>query len=311
MPLPDLANVDTPVAGASLLATGLGISLLEAWGWLAFQRRRKKPAFPALRRPVPWGFPDLFLIVVVWFAGFLLWASLWKLLLPVAAPQVKNPWIGTSSTEHPLLHLMQYGQWGGLLVAGISAVLVAPLVEEYFFRVFLQGWLENVERRHWRFLRRWFDRGVLPVLFSALPFALMHFRTAGPQPTWEYLLFLLAGQTVVNLLTWLFAIVWMRVVRGATAADLGWRPEKLPADLRTGILLFFAIIVPLYLIQGGLSLLLPPKGVAPDPVPLFLLAVVLGTAYYSTHRVAIVVTLHAAVNALPFFIIVMQLFLNR
>jgi hypothetical protein len=114
-------------------------------------------------------------------------------------------------------------------------------------------------------------------------------------------LFFLAGQTIVNLLTLLFAIIWMRVARGATAADLGWRPDKLFADLRSGILLFFTIIVPLYLIQYGLNLLLP-KGIAPDPVPLFLLAVVLGTAYYSTHRVIVVATLHAAVNAFPFFI---------
>ena len=35
-----------------------------------------------------------------------------------------------------------------LLVAAFVAVIVAPIVEEYFFRVFLQGWLENVACRY-------------------------------------------------------------------------------------------------------------------------------------------------------------------
>ena len=33
------------------------------------------------------------------------------------------------------------------IVAAVSAVVVAPLFEEFFFRVLLQGWLEKMELR--------------------------------------------------------------------------------------------------------------------------------------------------------------------
>ncbi len=47
--------------------------------------------------------------------------------------------------EHPLIKLlMENGSLPFFLVSGVMAVLVAPVVEEYLFRVILQGWLENL-----------------------------------------------------------------------------------------------------------------------------------------------------------------------
>jgi len=55
--------------------------------------------------------------------------------------------------EHPILDLLKEDQTGWLFAtAFISAVVVAPLIEEFFFRVILQGWFERVahHRTEWR-----------------------------------------------------------------------------------------------------------------------------------------------------------------
>lgn len=48
--------------------------------------------------------------------------------------------------DHPLINeLKKEGTLSAYLLAVFCAVLVAPLVEEFFFRVLLQGWLESVQ----------------------------------------------------------------------------------------------------------------------------------------------------------------------
>jgi membrane protease YdiL (CAAX protease family) len=99
-------------------------------------------------------------------------------------------------SEHPLLKLLesQPSAWNLLLSLGL-AVLVAPFVEEFVFRVLLQGWLEAQEDR-WRQLYPailgripW---GVVPVAASALLFALLH-GSQGPDPVALFPLALVFG----------------------------------------------------------------------------------------------------------------------
>ncbi len=57
--------------------------------------------------------------------------------------------------DHPLINeLKKEGTLSAYLLAVFSAVVVAPLVEEFFFRVLLQGWLQSVpwSRRSWWWL---------------------------------------------------------------------------------------------------------------------------------------------------------------
>jgi membrane protease YdiL (CAAX protease family) len=47
--------------------------------------------------------------------------------------------------QHPIIDLLQKNREPWLLaVSGVSAVIVAPLAEEFFFRVLLQSWLESL-----------------------------------------------------------------------------------------------------------------------------------------------------------------------
>lgn len=68
-----------------------------------------------------------------------------------------------SSQQHPIIEVLgeQSGGWLYML-AGLSAVVVAPPAEEFFFRGLLQGWLEA---------RGW-NHGA--IVFTSLFFAVMH-----------------------------------------------------------------------------------------------------------------------------------------
>ena len=51
-------------------------------------------------------------------------------------------------SNHPLIHLLRESPNSTLFIlTGLSAVVAAPLAEEYLYRVVLQGWLDNVAMR--------------------------------------------------------------------------------------------------------------------------------------------------------------------
>ncbi|HUY34814.1 MAG TPA: CPBP family intramembrane glutamic endopeptidase [Pirellulales bacterium] len=94
----------------------------------------------------------------------------------------------TTPSEHPIVKAWQATSepgWGLRLSSLFSAVLVAPLAEEFLFRVVLQGWLESLENDSWMQAngpsiagaairstptrRRW-----SPVVLSSAIFALIH-----------------------------------------------------------------------------------------------------------------------------------------
>jgi len=237
------------------------------------------------RRPVPWTGFDLLLVVLFYLTAQWAMGSLARLTLDPADFQ---PPAVASSTAHPLAVLLMDGGAAVLVLCFASAVVVNPIFEELMFSVLFQGWLEKIfRRRHWR--------AAGPIAISSLVFAAMHFRTLGPPMGARLAQFYFVGDAAVKLLVAAFAIRLLKKFSGACAADLGWTPGRLWSDVRLGLGAFVAVVVPIYALQIGLSAVLPPQ-VAPDPAPLFLFALLLGTIYYRTHRVAPLVALHAAFN---------------
>jgi len=70
------------------------------------------------------------------------------LVVPVFAIQLTLNELLPTDQEHPLMTMLkdEPSPWF-LLIGGFVAVVVAPIAEEYFFRVILQGWLENLANR--------------------------------------------------------------------------------------------------------------------------------------------------------------------
>ncbi len=306
-----------------LVGTSIALAACLA-GWIVVARRLagSRPLVPYQgRRPVPWGGLEVLLIVVA-YVVFMLVASLagelfWGLDLTPAPPRptviVRSehapPAIVRSEhaehapgdqldAAHPLIVLL-HGRHSlaGLLVCVLSAVVVAPVVEEFLFRLLLQGWLERLEgrlRRAARLPARLV--GTAPVVASSLLFASMHYRRPAPLPDADSLLKFFVLNAAAQLAVLLFGVALLRLRCGATSKDLGIQPDRLHADLRLGLAAFALVTVPVYLLQALLTVSLGPE-VVPDPAPLFFLALALGFLYFRTHRLPPAIVLHAAFNA--------------
>jgi membrane protease YdiL (CAAX protease family) len=210
------------------------------------------------------------------------------------------------STAHPVARLLgEQHSLVTLLICALAAVVVAPLIEEFFFRVLLQGWLEAREDQ-WRArlpVMPRLPRGSVPILLSAALFALLHARGEEAQFDSADVMMQLTAGAAGSLAAIGFSILLLHTSCGATATDMGIGWKKLGGDATLGLAGLAAVFVPINALQWGLYKLqeshLADNLVAPDPVPLFFLALVLGYLYQRTHRLGPGVVLHMAFNAIP------------
>lgn len=253
------------------------------------------------RRPVPWRALDLVMVFGVYVIAV---AGIELLIIAVlgGTPLIEPPRIQPAESPnaaHIVARLLNQGNAIVLLVCGLSAVVVAPVAEEFFFRVLLQGWLEAGQRRlrpAMPTLRRWVPGASGPIVLTALLFARIHFRVDTPMMNIHYLTLLLAGNAAANVLVMLATVCLLRMRAGATAVDFGWVPGKFFGDVGLGLAAFAAVAAPVYAMMITLTALMP-KCIAPDPLVLFPFALVLGTLYWRTHRIVPAIVLHMALNA--------------
>ncbi len=227
---------------------------------------------------------------------------------------------------HQIEQLLRQKQdvWIWVLVV-VMAVGVAPVIEEWMFRAILQGWLEKLERNILRWLRGIYRvrairaeganslsprvfisgrfgkfLGMGPVVISSLLFAGLHYRVAGPTPPAHELLMLLICQGLGNLLSFLVGIGFLRISCGARAADFGWSCQNLSTDIFRGLVAYLLVLGPVYalmILTKIVWMLFDWEQIAPDPIPLFFLSLVLGLLYFRTHRFVPCLVLHTTFNA--------------
>lgn len=284
-----------------LLAVGCCLTA-NVWILLAILRSWRVPLLPyEPRHEVPWRGIDVLAIVLLHFS--LGWAA-FDMVSFALGPELMQPIKagdgGKDGTQHNVAKMLDGAEPWLIAVGVLAVVIVTPVAEEFIYRVLLQGWLEAGARRWRRRLRPWRGRRLFtaaaPIILSSFLFALMHYRVATPEYHRYYYLGMLLAAMATNLLTMAFAAAWTHLRVGATPADWGWDPRRFWSDVRLGVVGFLAIAAPLYLTQIGLGLLLP-KRLAPDPLTIFLFALLLGTLYHRTHRGVPAVIAHAMLNA--------------
>lgn len=211
-------------------------------------------------------------------------------------------------TAHPLTQLLVRSKgtaryWWAVFFAFLAGVVAAPLVEEFLFRVVLQGALEKkpsgaVTIRSQRF------RVAMAIVIPALFFAAIHYRSPELQRDLD-LLFLSIVITPFGLLTTLvFGVLWLKIVRKATRRDLGIVWNHFPTDFCKGFGVFFLLVPILVPVIYQLRFLFPDT--VTDPVPIFILALGLGVLYHKTHRYASVVGMHFALNFFSFILLLIR-----
>lgn len=214
-----------------------------------------------------------------------------------------------ATTDHPLTQLIRQGRRSPfvsvvLTVAFLSGVILAPLTEEFMFRLVLQGWLQD-RLGSWLGNKYFLIDTILkaiPVIIVAVFFASLHGggRSEGKL---DFLLAFLIGIVVAQSLIFTFGILYLTLVRQATARQLGFDGRLLPFDILLGFISFVLSTPPILAINALLKSLFPDNVV--DPVPLFFLALVLGTLYYQTKRIQPCIALHAFFNGFSFLVLVL------
>ncbi|MCS7306600.1 MAG: CPBP family glutamic-type intramembrane protease [Thermoguttaceae bacterium] len=248
-------------------------------------------------------------------------------------PDVKQPEQELSHQVEQLLR--QTNRLDIWLGSVLMTLVVAPVIEEWLFRAVLQGWLEKVERQLVRTIylvrrrnkvsafgdskrafwspaawqpRRWWGAG--PVVFSSLLFAGLHFRSAGPPSPRDELLMMLVCQGMGNLLTLVLGSAFLMIVCGARPLDFGLCGRGAMQDLLRGLGAYLLVVGPVYAVLIGAKfslMLLGAEHIAPDPIPLFVLSLVLGGLYFRRHRLLPCLVLHGAFNATGLLILLLFL----
>ncbi|MEM7456756.1 MAG: JDVT-CTERM system glutamic-type intramembrane protease [Planctomycetota bacterium] len=160
--------------------------------------------------------------------------------------------------EHQSLDMLNNRQ--GMYTAWFSAVLVAPVCEEIFFRGMLQGWLQRIDLKQWFAAPQEGGSGGPP--FEVIGGGFRHINGDPIEmPKEREGLYFTTGRYIPKLVTRDSAHVWLPITIASA---------------------FFASM---HLGQG------------PAPIPLFLLSLVLGYVYHRTHSMIACITIHMLLNA--------------
>ncbi|MFN7722737.1 MAG: lysostaphin resistance A-like protein [Pirellulaceae bacterium] len=90
----------------------------------------------------------------------------------------------TTQYSHPLLEMVDQ-KFSGLLLAAWMAVIIAPITEEFAFRVLLQGYLESIAAGPFSWKQFWYGRGSYhhpgdPVITAEQAFSVLPIAAVGP-----------------------------------------------------------------------------------------------------------------------------------
>ena len=227
--------------------------------------------------------------------------------------------------EHPLTRLLVILSGSDrflpiLVLCFLAGVVAAPIVEEFVFRVVFQGaLLAFLFRPKGDFSGSQLTkkgesaRVLVTILLPALLFAVIHWRGSGRLETLGDLDALVIGIAVTPValaLTGVAAFIWLRKVRQATWRQLGLVRDGWGVDFLRGIGVFL-LFLPIMLLLGTALPVFFPEGAVVDPIPIFVLALLLGVLYWRTGRLAAVVGAHMALNAFSFVGILIHIALKN
>ena len=209
-----------------------------------------------------------------------------------------------SEKQHPLIESLLEDSGGMFfVVGGFAAVIVAPIVEEFLFRVFLQGWLENLAAyRQAVRVGREFPPGFGVDLFWGRAHA---YHRPQPSSTEDGLLTgdredvaEISSNTEID--TPPPSVSANHPPNGLTnpysspSASLGFHVDSSGSHLPMRPASW-----PILVSAGAFAA--AHIGHGPDPIPLFFLALALGVLYQRTHRVWPCITVHCLLNFVSLF----------
>ena len=246
------------------------------------------------KKSVPWKGWEVLLFLVIWFVAQIVCGIMGAVVGHFASPsQPLEPSAVMEQKDHghPIAQLIEYGKNSPvvLLVAFFVGVVVAPLIEEFLFRLLLQGWLE-AKLSHYRIP----CASGVAIVTASFFFALLH---TGDSDTiaGQVLFFMFAFSIVSGLLITALGITYLVLMRNVRKTDLfGTEPFFRPRFFTLAGYCFVALLF-IYGISGILDWWYPTSNT--DPIPIFFFSLLLGTLYSKTQNIAYCILLHACLNA--------------
>jgi membrane protease YdiL (CAAX protease family) len=245
---------------------------------------------------VSWTGFDVLLFIALWMAAQFIIGVVIVVVNPNAQPHVQmaadEDGVGP---RHPVEQLIQKSTKAPivLLVAFLSGVVAAPLIEEFLFRLLLQGWLES------KLLQFQVPcaSGVAIVAVSFC-FAVIHAGNPGDSNV-QALFYVLLAFVILHLSIFVFGIIYLVRRRNIKLADLllgterSFRPEFFPKFfINAG----YCLLVILFCL--GLTAVLDWNypNTNTNPIPIFFFSLLLGTVYSRTRILSYCILLHACLN---------------
>jgi len=192
---------------------------------------------------------------------------------------------------HPIVQLLEQAVHTPMiyLVAFLAAVVAAPFVEEFLFRLLLQGWLESKFSQY-----RVPGAGGVAIVAVSFFFASIHAGSSSAA-NWQTLFYLFSAFTVTNLLIFTAGLLYLVQVRSVQLTRCLFGTERFfrPHFIASTSWCLLALVF-IFEITVILNVLCP--NINTDPIPIFLFSLLLGTLYYRTRNLSYCIFLHACLN---------------
>ena len=247
---------------------------------------------------VPWTGLDVLLFLAVWFAAQIMCDTLGHIAGHVSAPPSSPEQAATTEKKDPGHQVVQMIQQSNksllvLLVAFFAVVVIAPLIEEFLFRLLLQGWLEAKLTQ----FRVPYANGAAIVAVSFF-FASLHGGDRNV-PHVHVLFYVYAAIVVTSLLVVLFGFAYLERIRNVplTHCLFGQGQFFHPQFFSTAKYCLLAVLC----IQGiAIALSWYDPNANNAPIPIFIFSLILGTLYSRTRNLSYCILLHACLNLMSF-----------
>jgi len=240
---------------------------------------------------VPWTGLDVLLFIALWYAAMLITAAVVSVATPSPSPAHATA-MKENESGHPIVQLIEHGKKSShafLIVAFLMLIVTAPLIEEFLFRLLLQGWLEAKLMQF-----RIPNASSIAVVAVSLYFASLH---AGKQSSGDLQALFYGFMVHMILCLSIFAGGIIYLVRKRNV-------KIIPCLLGTGRFFHTQFLsrsgyclLAILLIFGIAILLLKMYSIdSVRPMIIFFFALLLGSLYSRTHNLSYCILLHAFWN---------------
>ena len=249
-------------------------------------------SFTPVKPSVPWTGFDVLLFIAIWLAPLFAGVAAAS-IASLNQPQVEAATEVTQDYGHPIAQLIEQSRNSLLvfLIVFLAVVVVAPIIEEFLFRMFLQGWLEAKFKQ----LQVPGASGIAIVIVS-LCFAAIHMGNHGAIEA-SALLTGLVVTSIFSMVVFTARIIYLKEVRDARIADYFFGTERFFRPwFFTGAGCCLLVIAACLVLNLSLTNTFPGTNVA--PIAIFFFSLALGVLYSRTQNLSYCILLHACLNGI-------------